>query len=131
MFVNLLSIGIGGALGTFFRFLLNNYTLHVGFPVGTIVENLLGSFLLGAISGWVLTNKMAEWLRLGIGVGLCGGFTTMSTLAADSLFLHTHSSLFNTLLYLLLSLFGGISLAFIGFLLGDKWGRVQGKVESK
>lgn len=119
--VYIMVIGLGGALGTLFRYLINAHLLFVDYPLGTVIENLIGSLLLGLLTGWVVFKKMKEWIRLSIGVGFCGGFTTMSTFAADTLYLQLHFNTFHTLLYILLSLFGGLLLAFIGFLLGMKW----------
>ncbi|MBU9712306.1 CrcB family protein [Bacillus tamaricis] len=121
MWKNILSIGIGGALGTITRYFLNLYTLFVGYPIGTVIENILGSFLLGILTAWFLNRKSREWVKVGVGVGFCGGFTTMSTLAADSFFLVQEVSILSFLIYLFLSLFGGLTLAFMGLLLGTKW----------
>lgn len=121
LFWNILSIGLGGALGTLFRYFLNVNMVFVSLPMVTVIENVLGSLLLGAFTGWLLHKQVKEWLKLGLGVGFCGGFTTMSTLAADSLFLVNHFSFVQAGLYVSVSLFGGIIFAFIGLLVGQRW----------
>ncbi|PPA70787.1 fluoride efflux transporter FluC [Jeotgalibacillus proteolyticus] len=120
---NCIAIAAGGAAGTLCRYFLNVHTLSIwaGHPVGTVLENLLGSLLLGFLTGWVLHRKVKDWVKLGLGVGFCGGFTTMSTLAADTFFLSQESSPAGLLTYLFISLFGGLTLAFIGLVLGEKW----------
>ncbi len=115
---NLIAIGIGAAIGTISRYWLNLLTLETGYPFGTIIENLFGSFLLGFLTAWFLVFVPKEWVKTGLGVGLCGGFTTMSTLAADSTFLFLTYTPFESAIYVLGSMLGGISLAFIGYLIG-------------
>ena len=119
----LLAIGLGGAIGTLLRYVLNVYTLTVGYPIGTMLENLFGSLLLGMLTGFFLYRIVPDWLKLGLGVGLCGGFTTMSTLAADAVFLSTHYPVYYPLLYVAISVIGGVAAAFIGFRLGEGAGK--------
>ncbi|WP_209120962.1 CrcB family protein [Alkalihalobacillus sp. BA299] len=121
VYLNLIAIAVGGALGTILRYSLNVYTLFVGYPLGTVIENIVGSLLLGLFTGWIINRKTREWVKLGVGVGFCGGFTTMSTLAADSLFLFQQMSIFESMIYLFVSLFGGLTLAFWGLMFGMKW----------
>ncbi|WP_216827532.1 fluoride efflux transporter FluC [Alkalihalobacterium elongatum] len=128
---NLIGIAIGGAIGTMLRYTLNVYTLFVGYPIGTVIENVVGSLLLGLLTGWFLHQKPREWVKLGLGVGFCGGFTTMSTLAADSLFLYQQMSLLESSIYLAISLVGGLTFAFVGLLLGTKWSETKEEKEGQ
>ncbi|MGD7044714.1 FluC/FEX family fluoride channel [Jeotgalibacillus proteolyticus] len=122
---NILAIAAGGALGTLSRYLLNAQTLPLwnGLPVATVLENLSGSFLLGLLTGFLIHRQTKEWIKLGLGTGFCGGFTTMSTLASDTLFMYSIHSPFHSGIYVAISLFGGIILAYAGVLLGEKWGQ--------
>lgn len=130
LFWNILFIGLGGALGTLFRYFLNVNMVFVSLPMVTVIENVLGSLLLGAFTSWLLHKQVKEWLKLGLGVGFCGGFTTMSTLAADSLFLVNQYSFFQAGLYVAISLFGGILFAFVGLLVGQRWSGAAIKAKS-
>ncbi|MDV2683015.1 CrcB family protein [Alkalihalophilus lindianensis] len=116
---NILAIGVGGAIGTFLRYFFNVLTLELGYPLGTIIENLGGSLLLGFLTAWFIVFIPREWIKVGLGVGLCGGFTTMSTFAADSIFLYSRTPI-DAIFYIVLSLFGGILFALGGYLVATR-----------
>lgn len=82
-------ICIGGAVGTGVRYLLATWALRVlgpAFPYGTLAVNLIGSFLLGAIMHLGLTTQiLSPTLRLVLGTGVIGGFTTYSTFNYETL----------------------------------------------
>lgn len=81
-------VGVGGAVGTAARFGLATTvpTAH-GWPTATFVANLLGAFLLGvlleALVGRGPETPRARRVRLALGTGLLGGFTTFSSLAIE------------------------------------------------
>jgi CrcB protein len=85
----LLWISAGGALGTAARYLLSGWLLRVlgpSFPYGTLAVNVIGSFLLGAIMRVGLeTTLMSPDMRLVLGTGVMGGFTTYSTFNYETL----------------------------------------------
>ncbi len=87
--------------------------------MSTVIENLSGSFILGFLTGWFIFKIPREWIRTGLGIGLCGGFTTMSTLASDSVFLIIDHMWWLSVLYLMVSVFGGVASAFGGYLFGQ------------
>jgi CrcB protein len=82
-------VALGGLVGTLARYQLQAVLQPRSanaFPVGTLVVNLLGSLLLGFIGRWALeTAAFAPETRAGLTIGLCGGFTTMSSFAYESL----------------------------------------------
>jgi fluoride exporter len=119
---NLIAIATGGAAGTLLRYNLNVKVFFSALSYATLTENLLGSFLLGCFVGWVFHVVIPEWLKLGLSVGLLGGFTTMSTFAADTFSLYTLHSVFDALTYVSVSFFGGVVMAFLGFLIGNRLG---------
>ncbi|CAM3929660.1 fluoride efflux transporter FluC [Alkalicoccus chagannorensis] len=114
-----LAVAAGGALGTLLRYGINLLLLPTGMPVGTVMENTAGSFLLGLLTGWLLTRSVPSWVKAGAGAGFCGGFTTMSTLASDTILLSAESAA-APLLYVTVSLFGGLCAAAAGMLTGWK-----------
>ncbi len=87
--MHLLYIGVFGGLGCVMRYLASSWTYQLlgrNFPYGTLLVNVLGSFLLGllltfGIRGTYLTPE----IRLGIAVGFMGGFTTFSTFSYETL----------------------------------------------
>jgi CrcB protein len=82
-------IGLGGAAGTLARYGLSTWCQErfgPGFPVGTLAVNAIGSFLLGAIMQAALTTDLlSPTLRLALGTGVMGGFTTYSTFNYETL----------------------------------------------
>ena len=119
-------VAFGGAVGTLFRHLLNVWTFTPVFPIGTVIENITGAFLLGIVTGWLSTIKTSsEWVRKGIGVGFCGGYTTTSTFAADSFIVTVQQTPAWAALYVALSLTLGLFTAWSGLGLGKTLGERQ------
>ena len=83
-----LLIAGGGALGSVLRYALAGWVQRLaggGFPAGTLFVNVIGCFVLGALSaafaGPVLVR---EEYRVGLTVGVLGGFTTFSTFGLET-----------------------------------------------
>jgi len=84
---HLLAVGAGGAIGAIGRYTIMaavGHWLGHGFPWGTLVVNVAGSFLLGAfVEVSALVWSPSPELRALIVVGMFGAFTTFSTFALD------------------------------------------------
>ncbi|WP_096439951.1 fluoride efflux transporter FluC [Alteribacter populi] len=126
----IIAIFIGGALGTTVRYFINVQTMFTLYPIGTLTENIIGSFLLGVLTRYLIHRKSHEVWKAGLGVGFCGSLTTMSTLAADAYALAGDNSMLSAALYTSLSLFGGLLVAMIGFALSDAYAKRMGAVEN-
>ena len=103
-----LAIGLAGALGALARFAVGNackLLFETSFPVGTLLINLSGSFILGLFLG-VAGERMAvsETTRVAIAVGFVGAYTTFSTLMFDSSALLGRGEVYKAGLNLLISL---------------------------
>jgi len=86
MYVSLLGVVIGGAFGSVCRWLilLKLNDAFPNLPLGTLLVNVAGGFLIGAVSAAFLKlpNLDPAW-RLLVVTGFCGGFTTFSTFSAE------------------------------------------------
>lgn len=86
--MNLLLVALGGAAGAVARYLLGMATLRQfgpNWPFGTFAANILGGLMMGALAGWLAWRGGAdqERLRLLLGVGVLGGFTTFSAYSLE------------------------------------------------
>lgn len=82
-----LLVALGGGIGAMGRHGLGHLAFRVfgpGFPVGTLAVNVLGGLLMGLLAGWLSTKDGGQNLRLLLGVGLLGGFTTFSAFSLDA-----------------------------------------------
>ena len=113
-------IGIGGSLGAAARYLLGNLirkgTQKIDpFPIGTWIINITGSFILGVLAQFHLTNQISDWLWYFAGVGFCGAYTTFSTFGNETITLIQENKLKLAAIYVVTSIIFGIISAMIGF----------------
>ncbi|GEM46126.1 fluoride efflux transporter CrcB [Deinococcus cellulosilyticus] len=114
-----LGIMFGGALGALLRYLLNSAIQSqpwVGgtFPLGILVINVLGSFLLAVVTTLSLQGLVSDTVRQAIGTGFVGAFTTFSTFEWDTDQLIRSGRLLPAALYVL----GNLVLGFLAVQLG-------------
>jgi len=80
-------IGLAGAAGAVLRYLITQGTavlLGRGFPYGTLLVNVLGSFLIGVLFVLLWERAAGDLLRLALVVGLLGSLTTFSAFSLDT-----------------------------------------------
>lgn len=86
-----------------------------GFPLGTLLVNLLGCFIFSWIVKHILSDiDVSARLVLGIGVGFCGALTTFSSFALDTMKLVQSGQIGLAFLYLVLSFVGGLVMTVLG-----------------
>jgi CrcB protein len=110
-------VAAGGALGALARYGVSRALEHTGgaFPVATLTVNLTGAFLLGFLSVWLVDRvEVSPALRNGVNGGFIGAYTTFSTLSVEAITLTQHGRGGQALVYLVVSLAGGLTLAWLG-----------------
>ncbi len=121
-------VAAGGAAGAVARYQLGRLASHLAgpsnaFPWGTLSANLIGSFAMGALLGWfgraAMAAETAETMRLLIGVGLLGGFTTFSAFSAELVTMLHRGQMVDALIYGAVSLFAGMAALLAGLLIAQ------------
>lgn len=113
--INILCVGIGGFIGAIVRYIVSFYTSKIFLskvPIGTLIVNVLGGFLIGIIMGINMkTDLISPNMKLFLTTGIMGGLTTFSTFSYETIILIEGGSfifaIINIVLNLLLSL-GGV-----------------------
>lgn len=122
---NYIYIGLGGAMGSLARVLLEQihiYHYHELVPMNTLLINVSGSFLLALILTLAFEVwEMDESLRLGITTGFLGGYTTFSTLCKETVGLMNGGNYFSALTYITMSTILGLVFAYLGVILAREW----------
>jgi CrcB protein len=109
-------IGIGGSLGAAARYIVSNqvkskYERVYPFPLGTLLINIVGSFILGLLANLYI----GSWIWYFWGMGFCGAFTTFSTFGYELVTLIELKKIRLALIYVSFSVVFGLLAAFIGY----------------
>lgn len=109
-----LYVALGGGLGAWLRFAAGRLVPSSGFPWATLGVNVIGSFAMGLLAAWLARTGGSEDLRLLMGVGLLGGFTTFSAFSLEIVQLAQRGEAGLAGLYVAASLGGGIVALLLG-----------------
>jgi len=118
--VRLLIVGIGGFLGTVFRFMLAEWVHKIlnnpWYPYGTFAVNVLGCLLIGFFGG-LAENKglLGSEMRLFFLIGILGGFTTFSAFGYETLALFRDAQMLAATINITLHIVLGIGAVFLGY----------------
>ena len=112
-------VGLGSFVGGTLRYLISTWmknTFSQGFPWATLMVNLLGCFLIGLLFALFArySSTSHPWCLL-LTTGLCGGFTTFSTFANESLQMIQNGHWGGFLTYVSISVIAGICLTALGY----------------
>ena len=109
-----LGIFLAAILGGLVRYLISTrLRASPDFPWGTLFVNYLGIFcLVYLVKGYLVYKGTSKGLVLALGTGFCGGLTTFSSLLLDAVKLLDTGHYVSLVMYLLLSIGGGLLLAY-------------------
>ncbi len=107
-------VGLGGAIGSIFRYTLSLLPIKSSFPILTLITNLLGAFIIGVVVGLFEKQYLSSQIHLFLKTGLCGGFTTFSTFSLETLTLLENDMIFIAIVYAFISIAGCIVGVYLG-----------------
>lgn len=114
-------VALGGAVGSMGRYAVQTWgaTLTPGFPLGTLIVNLVGCFVIGAL--WPLLDRLPPAVKPLVAAGFLGGLTTMSSFAAEVMAMLQAGRLGLGLSYGLGVLLACVALAWAGSWIGGRF----------
>jgi len=121
-----LLVTLGGGAGTWLRYMAGRGTIALigpvrasAFPWATLAVNVLGSFAMGLLVGWLARHGSShgESWRLLLGVGLLGGFTTFSSFSLEFALFVERGAMAQAAGYVAVSLIAGFAGLFAGLAL--------------
>ncbi len=112
MISTIVVVALGGAIGATMRYGVNVGTVHYlghGYPWGTMIVNILGSFLMGIMIGkFAQMNQVSPELKALLTTGFLGAFTTFSTFSLDFITLWNRDAMLQAFGYMMFSVILGI-----------------------
>lgn len=118
-------VAAGGAAGAVARYGLGVQAMRLwgaGWPAGTFIANVFGGFLMGVLASYLAHRGGAdqERLRLLLGVGILGGFTTFSAFSLETALMIERRTYGQAFAYAAASVLLSISALFVGLLVARK-----------
>jgi CrcB protein len=119
-----LALGLAGSLGAISRFTLTYWMMQWfgrSFPWGTLLVNIVGSFLMGFLAVYLLSKlHWPEPWRIVVLTGFLGAFTTFSAFSVDALFLIEREAWLKAIFYVTASVLFGLLAVRGGMLLAER-----------
>ncbi|WP_336051122.1 fluoride efflux transporter CrcB [Streptomyces sp. CA2R101] len=124
--MNWLLVVAGAMVGAPLRFLTDRYVQSrhdTVFPWGTFTVNVVGSLILGLLTGAVCAGAASSQVQLLLGTGLCGALTTYSTFSYETLRLAADRARASAVANVVVTVAAGLAAAFAGVAAGQAvWG---------
>jgi len=120
-----LLVAVGGGVGALLRYQLGRFMTHMlgvkavmTFPWATLTANVLGSLAMGLLAGYLARfGQGGEQIRLAVGVGLLGGFTTFSAFSLELMLLTERGQTSYAFLYAAISVLAGLTALYVGLII--------------
>ena len=107
-------IGLAGALGAISRYLVGIFFYsNSSFPFATLLVNLVGCYALAYLSSRKFS--FSSQLKMVIGTGFIGAFTTFSALSVETIRLFEQGKLLLAFMYIIVSILGGVFMSNLGW----------------
>uniref|UniRef100_A0AAU3H4E4 Fluoride-specific ion channel FluC n=1 Tax=Streptomyces sp. NBC_01401 TaxID=2903854 RepID=A0AAU3H4E4_9ACTN len=120
--MDFLLVALGGAVGAPLRHLTDRAVQarhDTVFPWGTFSVNVVGSLILGVLTGAALSGTAGHTVQLLLGTGLCGALTTYSTFSYETLRLAESGARFFAAANVVVSIVAGLGAVFVGIALAE------------
>ncbi len=117
--LNLTLVAVGGAIGACLRYLTDQAFRRrdSAFPWGTLTVNVVGSLILGFLTGAALTGTDVPILSSLVGIGCCGALTTFSTFGHETVRLFAEGGRLSSVVNVVGSVTAGLSSGAVGIAL--------------
>ncbi|WP_440072200.1 fluoride efflux transporter CrcB [Streptosporangium sp. OZ121] len=119
---NWLPVLLGGAVGAPLRYLTDRAVQarhDTVFPWGTFTVNVVGSLILGVLTGAALSGAVGTGVQLLLGTGFCGALTTYSTFSYETLRLAESGAILFAVVNVVASVVAGLGAVFLGLALAQ------------
>jgi fluoride exporter len=113
----LLWVFLGGGLGSVSRYVVGQWAataFGLSFPYGTLIVNVTGCFLLGALVQFAVAGSWHADVRAALGAGLLGGFTTYSSFNQETIAMMTGGAIGAAAANIAITLAGGLAAGTLG-----------------
>jgi fluoride exporter len=115
---NIIPVMAGGAIGAALRYGASlALPMRGGWPWGTLAVNIIGGFAMGVLAAGLMKGSASEAMRLFVGVGILGGFTTFSAFSLESFRMIEGGAWGQAGVYALASVIGSIAALTAGYAL--------------
>jgi fluoride exporter len=116
MIKNILLVGLGGGIGSVFRYLVSLALPAGNFPLATLAVNISGCLIIGIVFALSVKQEgLADTWKLFLATGICGGFTTFSAFSLENIGMLQSGKTGMAFLYIALSVVLGIAATFTGY----------------